>query len=130
MVLIFSLNESRGLAPLLQVTPIPSLSPQPSPSLSIIERLMDLEASHRELTSATLCCLGSDTTNEVQIAGDATKWLLGLRDGRSLVLPVVCPCGSGVTPGIDDMGQAIVMVNGRDSPEVFERWSDEDDVAD
>uniref|UniRef100_A0A2N9GTP0 Endonuclease/exonuclease/phosphatase domain-containing protein n=1 Tax=Fagus sylvatica TaxID=28930 RepID=A0A2N9GTP0_FAGSY len=78
---------------------------------------MDLEASHRELTSATLCCLGSDTTNEVQIAGDATKWLLGLRDGRSLVLLVVCHCGSGVTPGIDDMGQAIVTINGRDTPE-------------
>lgn len=61
------------------------------------------------LTPATLLRLGSNTSNEVQIAGDATKWLLRLRDGRSLVLPMVCPCGSGVMLGVNEMGQVLVM---------------------
>ena len=61
------------------------------------------------LTLVTLLRLGSNTSNEVQIAGDATKWLLRLRDGRSLVLPMVCPCGSGVMLGVNEMGQVLVM---------------------
>ena len=90
----------------------------------------DPKASQRALLSATLRRLGSDTDNEVQIAGDATKWLLRLRDGRSLVLLVACLCRSRVTQGAEDMDQAIVTVYDGDTPEIFENWSDEDSVAD
>ena len=91
---------------------------------------MDLEISQRALTSTLLRRLGSDTSYEVQIAGDATKWLLQICDGRSLVLPVVYPCGLGVTPSPKDMVQAIVTVDEGDTPKISERWSDDECVVD
>jgi hypothetical protein len=107
----------------------PSPSPQTDPSLSI-ESVKDPEDSQRALLSTMLRRLGSDADNEVQIAGDATKWLLRLRDGRSLVLSVACLCRSGVTHGSEDTDQTIVPVYDGDTPEISENWSDEDSVAD
>ena len=92
--------------------------------------MKDPEASHKALLSATLCRLGSDTENEVQIARDATKCLLRLRDGRSLVLPAACFCRSGVKHGTEDSDQAIVPAYDGDTPEMSENWSEEDSVVD
>ena len=103
----------------------PSPSPRTDPTPSI-ETVKDPETSQKALLSATLRRLGSDTENEVQIAGDATKWLLRLRDGRSLVLPAACFCKSGPMHGID----AIVPVYDVDTPEISENWSEEDSVVD
>ncbi|GMY37359.1 hypothetical protein FCV25MIE_32602 [Fagus crenata] len=84
----------------------------------------------KALTFATLRRLGSDTSHEVQIAGDATKWLLRLCDGRSLLLPVVCPCGSSVLRGEDDEAQAMVVAVGVSSPTRSEQWCDDDNIVD
>ncbi|GMY39078.1 heterogeneous nuclear ribonucleoprotein Q-like [Fagus crenata] len=107
----------------------PSPSPRNDPTPSI-ETVKDPETSQKALLSATLRRLGSDTENEVQIAGDATKWLLRLRDGRSLVLLAACFCKSGPMHGIEDLDHAIVPVYDGDMPEIYENWSEEDSVVD
>ena len=107
----------------------PSPSPRTDPTPSI-ETVKDPENSQKALLSATLRRLGSDTENEVQIAGDANKWLLRLRDGRSLVLPAACFCKSGPMHGIDDSDHAIVPVYDGDTPEISENWNEEDSVVD
>lgn len=80
----------------------PSLSPTTKSAESVVEE-KPLERFSHALTTTTLRHLGSDTSIKVQIASDATKWLLRLWDGKSMVLPVVCPCGSGVTPRNDEL---------------------------
>ena len=78
----------------------------------------------------TLFRLGSDTSIEVQIAGDATKWLLRLRDRRSIVLPVSCLCGAGVMPGSDEMGQAMVATEEGMTLESLEGCCDDESMVD
>ena len=78
----------------------------------------------------TLCRLGSDTSIEVQIAGDATKWLLRLRDRRSIVLPVSCLCGAGVMQGSDEMGQAMVATEEGMTLESLEGCCDDESMVD
>jgi hypothetical protein len=124
---ISSTQTSREPSPSAQTSREPPLSPRtdPTPSLNLAT-----DAEDSQMLSATLRRLGSDTENDVQIAGDATKWLLRLRDGRSLVLPAACFCRSGVMHGTEDSDQAIVPVYDGDTPEISENWSEEDSVLD
>ena len=110
-----------------QSTREPSPSPKPDPTKALAD-----EKNHYTcaLTPTTLRRLGSDTSTEVQIVGDATKWLLWLRDGRSIVLSVSCLCGAGVTPGSDEMGQAMVATEGGMTSESSEGWCDDESVVD
>ncbi|GMY33413.1 hypothetical protein FCV25MIE_28655 [Fagus crenata] len=105
------------------------LTPRPNSTIGQRQEKAPEDLS-RVLTSTTLCCLGSKTSHEVQIANDATKWLLCLCDGRSLVLLVVCPCGSGILHSENEVGQAMVAMEGGSTLECSERWCDDDSVVD
>ena len=50
---------------------------------------------------------------ECLISGDATKWLLRLRDGRNLVLPLMCHCGMS---GSQDSCLALPIDEEREEP--------------
>ncbi|GMY33008.1 putative invertase inhibitor, partial [Fagus crenata] len=80
------------------------------------------EEAPRALT--TLRRLGSDTSTEVQLSGDSAKWLLRLRDGRSIVLPAACFCGSVLEQRHEDGDQAIVATDGGMSSASSEGWYD------
>ncbi len=105
--------------------------PLPSPKPDSKEASADEKNSFGcALTPTTLRRLGSDTSNEVQIAGDATKWLLRFHDGRSIILPVSCLCGAGVMPGSNKMGQAMVATEKGVTSKSSEGWCDDKSVVD
>ena len=107
----------------------PSPSPTIAPEASPVDEKETTELACA-LTSNTLRRLGSETSTEVQIAGDATKWLLRLRDGRSIVLPAACLCGSGIAQDSGEMGQALVATDGGVSPKSSEGWCDDESMVD
>jgi hypothetical protein len=82
-----------------------------------------------ELTSNTLRRLGSDNSTEVQITGDATKWLLRLRDGRSIVILAACLCGSDIAQDCVELDKALVATDGGETPASSEGWFDDESVV-
>jgi hypothetical protein len=106
-------------------------SPSPKPTLeaSQVDEKKPAELSG-ELTSNTLRRLGSENSTEVQIAGDATKWLLRLRDGKSIVIPAACLCGSDIAQDRAELDKALVTTDGGETPASSEGWFDDESVVD